>query len=56
LAASRLVQAFLFGVEPNDPWTFAGAVIVLTVAAMVAGFGPAHRAARINPMTALRAE
>jgi macrolide transport system ATP-binding/permease protein len=56
LAGSRFVQTFLFGVEPTDPWTFAGSVIVLTVAAMVAGFGPARRASRINPMTALRAE
>jgi macrolide transport system ATP-binding/permease protein len=56
LAGSRFVQTFLFGVDPNDPWTFAGSVIVLTVAAMVAGFGPARRASRINPMTALRAE
>jgi predicted lysophospholipase L1 biosynthesis ABC-type transport system permease subunit len=56
LAGSRFVQIFLFDMQPNDPWTFAGAVVVLTVAAMVAGFGPAHRASRINPMTALRAE
>jgi len=56
LAGSRAVEVFLFEVERNDPWTFAGAVVVLTIAAMVAGFGPAHRASRINPMTALRAE
>jgi len=56
LAGSRFVQAFLFEVEPHDPVTFAGAVLVLTIAAVAAGFGPAHRASRINPMTALRAE
>jgi predicted permease len=56
LAGSRFVQSFLFDMQPNDPWTFAGAVIVLTVAAIIAGYGPAHRASRINPMTALRAE
>jgi macrolide transport system ATP-binding/permease protein len=56
LAASRFVQAFLFEVEPNDPGTFAAAVILLTFAALVAGSGPARRASRINPMTALRAE
>jgi ABC-type antimicrobial peptide transport system permease subunit len=55
-AASRFVREFLFEVEPNDPWTLVTAVAVLTVSAMVAGFGPAHRASRINPMTALRAE
>jgi predicted permease len=56
LAASRFVQIFLFEVDPDDPWTFATAVIVLTLAAIVAGLGPAQRASRINPMTALRAE
>jgi macrolide transport system ATP-binding/permease protein len=56
LTGSRVVEVFLFEVERNDPWTFVGAVVVLTVAAMAAGFGPAHRASRINPMTALRAE
>jgi ABC-type antimicrobial peptide transport system permease subunit len=56
LAASRLVQEFLFEVEPNDPWTLAAAAGVLTLAAIVAGVGPAQRASRINPMTALRAE
>jgi macrolide transport system ATP-binding/permease protein len=56
LAGARFVEVFLFKVERNDPWTFAGSVILLTVAAMVAGVGPAHRASRINPMTALRAE
>jgi len=56
LAASRFVQEFLFGVESTDPWTFGAAVVVLTVAALVAGVGPAQRASRINPMTALRAE
>jgi macrolide transport system ATP-binding/permease protein len=56
LAASRLVQDFLFDVAPNDPYTFAGAALVLTIAAMVAGYGPARRASRISPMTALRAD
>jgi ABC-type antimicrobial peptide transport system permease subunit len=56
LAASRFVEIFLFEVERHDPWTFAGAVTVLTAAAMLAGYGPAHRASRINPMTALRAD
>jgi predicted permease len=56
LSASRLVEAFLFDVAPNDLYTFAGAALVLTMAAMVAGYGPAHRASRISPMTALRAD
>jgi ABC-type antimicrobial peptide transport system permease subunit len=56
LAASRFVEIFLFDMQANDPWTFAGAASVLTIAAIGAGYGPARRASRINPMTALRAE
>jgi predicted permease len=56
LAASRFVRQFLFEVEPDDPWTLAAAAVVLTLATIVAGVGPAQRASRINPMTALRAE
>jgi ABC-type antimicrobial peptide transport system permease subunit len=56
LAGSRFVRSFLFGVEPNDPWALGGAVLVLTIASMTAGFGPACRASRVSPMRALRAE
>jgi macrolide transport system ATP-binding/permease protein len=56
LAASRLVDAFLFNVRPNDPATIAVAVVVLVSAVIAAGYGPARRAARISPMTALRVE
>jgi macrolide transport system ATP-binding/permease protein len=56
LLASRLVQSFLFDVKPNDPYTIVSAVGVLILAALVAGFGPARRAARISPSVALRAD
>jgi predicted permease len=56
LAASRLIESFLFGIEPNDPLALALAVSVLVGAALVAGLGPALKASRINPLIALRQE
>jgi len=56
LMASRLVQSFLFGIQPNDPLTIAAAVAVLLGAATLAGYLPARRAAGIAPMIALRHE
>jgi len=56
LFASRLVQSFLFDLKPNDPATIVSAVSVLVLAALLAGYGPARRAARISPAMALRAD
>jgi len=56
LVASRAVEVFLYNVTSNDPATFAVAVAVMVAATMLAGAGPAHRAARVTPMTTLRAE
>jgi ABC-type antimicrobial peptide transport system permease subunit len=56
LGASRLLESFLFQMEPNDPGALALAVLVLLSAALVAGYGPARRASRIGPMIALRHE
>jgi ABC-type antimicrobial peptide transport system permease subunit len=56
LAASRFVDAFLFGIEPNDPFVLALAVSLLVSGALLAGLGPALRASRINPLVALRQE
>jgi ABC-type antimicrobial peptide transport system permease subunit len=55
LVLTRLVASLLFGVTPTDPLTFAVVVAVLTAVAVLAGYLPAARAARIEPMSALRA-
>jgi predicted permease len=52
--STRLVQGQLYGVTPIDPTAIAAAVSVLLVVATIAGLIPARRAARMNPMTALR--
>jgi putative ABC transport system permease protein len=56
LAVSRLISAFLFGVEPNDPGTFCGVSALLLLFALTACYLPARRAAQVNPMVALRHE
>jgi macrolide transport system ATP-binding/permease protein len=56
LAASKLVESFLFGMKPNDPLTLMGSVMVLLIAAILAGYLPARNASRIDPMIALRHE
>ncbi len=56
LIASRLVKSFLFETRPNDPGTLALAGVVLLGAAIVAGYAPARRASRIDPLAALRHE
>ncbi len=54
--AGQLLQGFLFGVEPGDPPTFGGTVLVLLAAGVLACAVPAWRALRVSPMEALRAE
>ncbi|HEX7237302.1 MAG TPA: ABC transporter permease [Gammaproteobacteria bacterium] len=56
LAGTRVLRGLLFGVGPSDPAIFAISIAVLGGAAFLACYGPARRAARIDPMTALRAE
>ena len=55
-ATSRLIASLLFDMKPNDPRAIAVAVTVLLAAALIASYGPARRASRIDPMTALRHE
>ena len=54
LAMTRLISSKLFGVSATDPLTIAGATLLMTAVAALAAFLPARRAARIDPMAALR--
>jgi ABC-type antimicrobial peptide transport system permease subunit len=56
LAVSQFVAAFLFGLEPRDPGTIMAATGVMIGVAALAGFLPARRASRVDPMVALRYE
>jgi putative ABC transport system permease protein len=56
MAATRYLQSLLFGVTPLDPVTFLSAPAMLATIALLACYLPARRAARIDPMIALRAE
>jgi len=56
LALSRFVQTQLYGVTTHDPVTIAAAALALGTVAVVAGYIPARRATRVNPVLALRYE
>ena len=53
-ALTRLLAGMLFHVQPRDPVTFAAVAVLMSAAALAASLAPAHRAARVDPMTALR--
>jgi predicted permease len=54
LGVARLIASLLFGTQPTDPATYAGMAALLLAVALVAGYLPAWRASRIDPMVALR--
>ena len=56
LSTSKLIESFLFDVKPNSPASLAGAVAILLSAVILAGYVPARKASRVDPMTALRHE
>jgi putative ABC transport system permease protein len=56
LAGTQLVKSLLFGVTPRDPMTMLATTTLLVAIAIVASVVPAIRAARVDPMVALRAE
>ena len=55
-AVARAIRAQLFGLSPTDPLTISLATLTLVAVSLLAGFVPAHRASRVDPMVALRYE
>jgi ABC-type antimicrobial peptide transport system permease subunit len=53
---NRLLATLLFDVRPDDPLTFASVPILLGTVVLVACYGPARRATRVDPLAALRCE
>lgn len=54
IAAARLLASFLDGVSPTDPVTFLAVGLVLCLVMLATSYAPAHRAARSDPLAALR--
>jgi ABC-type antimicrobial peptide transport system permease subunit len=56
LLTSRVLGGLLFGVSPTDPATYGAIVGMLLLVSIIASFGPARRATRVDPLIALRDE
>ena len=56
LFAGRLIQSFLFGIKATNPLILVAAALTIVIVSLAAGFLPAHRATRLNPVTALHTE
>jgi predicted permease len=56
LLAGSVLRGLLYGVEPSDPFTLAAVTLTLAAVAFIAGWIPAWRASRVNPIQALRYE
>ena len=54
LLSSRLTEGLLYGLTPTDPLTISVSTLVMISVAALAGYFPARRAARVDPMVALR--
>ena len=55
-ALTRLMSSLLFGISPLDPFTYAVVIAILGIAALLASYVPARRAARVDPLEVLKAE
>jgi ABC-type antimicrobial peptide transport system permease subunit len=56
LASGRLIANRLFGLTPADPLAIGAAVLIISATTLSAGYLPARRAARIDPVTAIRCD
>jgi predicted permease len=56
LALARLIESLLYQIPPRDPATYVSVSVILALVAIAASYVPAHRAAKVDPMVALRYE